>query len=82
MVVLSASHSTLDQAQSQRSATLLPFDVSTIELAGGSVRCMLSGVRHGADGTSNLRTKERVTRTIQGPAALSGLDDSASIAAA
>lgn len=28
----------------ERSATLLPLDVSTIELAGGSVRCMLAGI--------------------------------------
>jgi hypothetical protein len=28
----------------ERSATLLPLDVPTIELAGGSVRCMLAGV--------------------------------------
>ncbi|GAA1885326.1 arginine deiminase-related protein [Paeniglutamicibacter psychrophenolicus] len=28
----------------QRSCTLLPVDVSTIELAGGSVRCMIAGI--------------------------------------
>ena len=28
----------------ERTARLLPLDVSTIELAGGSVRCMLAGV--------------------------------------
>ena len=28
----------------ERSATLLPLDVPTIELAGGSVRCMLAGI--------------------------------------
>ena len=28
----------------ERSARLLPLDVPTIELAGGSVRCMLAGV--------------------------------------
>ena len=28
----------------ERSATLLPLAVPTIELAGGSVRCMLAGV--------------------------------------
>ncbi|MBB4188757.1 hypothetical protein GGE07_005436 [Sinorhizobium terangae] len=48
VVVLSArAHSSLDQAQIaviERSAKLLPFDVSTIELAGGSVRCMLAGI--------------------------------------
>lgn len=48
VVVLSArAHSSLDQAQTaaiERSAKLLPFDVSTIELAGGSVRCMLAGI--------------------------------------
>lgn len=30
--------------QLQKSVTLLPLDVSTLELAGGSVRCMLAGV--------------------------------------
>lgn len=28
----------------EQSAKILPFDVSTIELAGGSVRCMLAGI--------------------------------------
>ena len=28
----------------ERSATLLPLRVPTIELAGGSVRCMLAGI--------------------------------------
>jgi hypothetical protein len=28
----------------ERSATLLPLAVPTIELAGGSVRCMLAGI--------------------------------------
>ncbi|EUC18733.1 amidinotransferase [Burkholderia sp. BT03] len=28
----------------ERSAQLLPLDVPTIELAGGSVRCMLAGI--------------------------------------
>ena len=28
----------------ERSAKLLPLDVPTIELAGGSVRCMLAGI--------------------------------------
>jgi hypothetical protein len=28
----------------ESTAKLLPFDVSTIELAGGSVRCMLAGI--------------------------------------
>lgn len=32
------------RAQIERSATLLPLQVSTIELAGGSVRCMMAGV--------------------------------------
>jgi hypothetical protein len=36
---------TADQrARIERSARLLPLDVPTIELAGGSVRCMLAGV--------------------------------------
>ncbi|MEX3968435.1 citrulline utilization hydrolase CtlX [Paraburkholderia sp. EG286B] len=36
---------TLDQrATIQRSARLVPLDVPTIELAGGSVRCMLAGI--------------------------------------
>jgi hypothetical protein len=32
------------RARIERSATLLPLDVPTIELAGGSVRCMLAGI--------------------------------------
>ena len=28
----------------ERSARLLPLEVPTIELAGGSVRCMLAGI--------------------------------------
>ncbi|MBL0371429.1 amidinotransferase [Rhizobium sp. KVB221] len=48
VVVLSArAHAALDRQQIEaieQSATLLPFDVSTIELAGGSVRCMLAGI--------------------------------------
>ncbi len=28
----------------ERSAKLLPLDIPTIELAGGSVRCMLAGL--------------------------------------
>jgi len=28
----------------ERSATLLPLAVPTMELAGGSVRCMLAGI--------------------------------------
>ncbi|ATU95330.1 citrulline utilization hydrolase CtlX [Phyllobacterium zundukense] len=48
VVVLSArAHAALDQNQIkiiEQSAQLLPFDVSTIELAGGSVRCMLAGI--------------------------------------
>ena len=41
------AHDALDAHQKQlieQSARLLPFDVATIELAGGSVRCMLAGV--------------------------------------
>jgi hypothetical protein len=48
IVVLSArAHASLTPEQIEaieRSATLLPFDVSTVELAGGSVRCMLAGI--------------------------------------
>ncbi|WP_037426388.1 arginine deiminase-related protein [Sinorhizobium sp. CCBAU 05631] len=48
VLALSArAHATLDEDQIAaiaRSAKLLPFDVSTIELAGGSVRCMLAGI--------------------------------------
>jgi hypothetical protein len=48
LVVLSArALAALDSAQIEaieQSAKLLPFDVSTIELAGGSVRCMLAGI--------------------------------------
>ncbi|ENN88076.1 Amidinotransferase [Rhizobium freirei PRF 81] len=48
LVVLSArAYAALDAAQIEdieQSAKLLPFDVSTIELAGGSVRCMLAGI--------------------------------------
>lgn len=48
LVVLSArAHATLAADQIEaigQSAKLLPFDVSTIELAGGSVRCMLAGI--------------------------------------
>ncbi|MER8927743.1 citrulline utilization hydrolase CtlX [Mesorhizobium sp. M0859] len=41
------AYAALDQEQIaviERSTKLLPFDVSTIELAGGSVRCMLAGI--------------------------------------
>ncbi|MER9319085.1 arginine deiminase-related protein [Mesorhizobium sp. M0659] len=48
VLALSArAHAALNQEQIaaiERSAMLLPFDVSTIELAGGSVRCMLAGI--------------------------------------
>ena len=39
-----ASLSTAQKAIIERSATLLPLRVPTIELAGGSVRCMLAGI--------------------------------------
>jgi hypothetical protein len=39
-----ASLSTAQKAVIERSATLLPLRVPTIELAGGSVRCMLAGI--------------------------------------
>ena len=43
-----ASLGTAQKAIIERSATLLPLRVPTIELAGGSVRCMLAGIhRHG-----------------------------------
>jgi hypothetical protein len=36
---------TADQiARIERHATIVPVDIPTIELAGGSVRCMLAGV--------------------------------------
>ena len=38
----------------ERSAQLLPLDVPTVEMAGGSVRCMLAGV-HLAPRASNLK---------------------------
>ncbi|RWB39723.1 MAG: amidinotransferase [Mesorhizobium sp.] len=48
IVALSArAHAALQPEQKsaiEQSAKLLPFDVSTIELAGGSVRCMLAGI--------------------------------------
>jgi hypothetical protein len=48
VLALSArAFSTLTSAQRDvisRSARLLPVDVSTIELAGGSVRCMIAGI--------------------------------------
>jgi hypothetical protein len=48
VVVLSArAYASLTPGQIntiESSAKLLPFDVSTIELAGGSVRCMLAGI--------------------------------------
>lgn len=48
ILALSArAHAALGQEQIaaiERSAKLLPFDVATIELAGGSVRCMLAGI--------------------------------------
>ncbi|MFJ7005624.1 MULTISPECIES: arginine deiminase-related protein [Pseudomonas] len=28
----------------ERSARLVPLDVATIEMAGGSVRCMIAGI--------------------------------------
>ena len=39
-----ASLSAAQKAAIERSATLLPLRVPTIELAGGSVRCMLAGI--------------------------------------
>jgi hypothetical protein len=39
-----ASLSAVQKAAVERSATLLPLAVPTIELAGGSVRCMLAGI--------------------------------------
>ncbi|MGX9574324.1 citrulline utilization hydrolase CtlX [Mesorhizobium sp. f-mel] len=48
VLALSArAHAALDRQQIatiERSAKLSPFDVLTIELAGGSVRCMLAGI--------------------------------------
>lgn len=48
------AYRSLTQAQKeimQRSCTLLPIDVPTIELAGGSVRCMIAGVHLNPRGT-------------------------------
>ncbi|RQS30987.1 amidinotransferase [Burkholderia sp. Bp8992] len=46
----------------ERSARLLPLDVPTIELAGGSVRCMLAGIhlarRHAACDTAEAEAAE------------------------
>ena len=39
-----ASLTAAQKAVIERSATLLPLRVPTIELAGGSVRCMLAGI--------------------------------------
>ena len=39
-----ASLTTSQKDLIQQSCTLLPVDVSTIELAGGSVRCMIAGI--------------------------------------
>lgn len=47
LALSSRALSTLTEAQKeeiQRSCTLLPVDVPTIELAGGSVRCMIAGI--------------------------------------
>ena len=50
-----ASLTAAQRATIERSATLLPLAVPTIELAGGSVRCMLAGVHLARRGTAALR---------------------------
>jgi hypothetical protein len=45
----------------ERSARLLPLHIPTIELAGGSVRCMLAGVHLSARCPTNHLTKNAVT---------------------
>lgn len=42
----------------EQSATLLPLDVSTIEMAGGSVRCMIAGVHLSPRRTSLATTHQ------------------------
>ncbi len=47
LVMSSRAHRSLDAAQIEvieRSCRIVPVDVPTIELAGGSVRCMLAGI--------------------------------------
>lgn len=39
-----ASYTPEQRARIEASATIVPIDVPTIELAGGSVRCMLAGI--------------------------------------
>jgi hypothetical protein len=45
----------------ERSARLLPLHIPTIELAGGSVRCMLAGVHLSARWPTNPLTKNAVS---------------------
>ena len=51
------------RATIERSARLLPLDVPTIELAGGSVRCMLAGIhlarRSAADSVTEVASVTR-----------------------
>ena len=58
-----ASLSPAQRAVINRSATLLPLAVPTIELAGGSVRCMLAGIhlapRLGAQATQPPRSRQQ-----------------------
>lgn len=50
-----ASLTVAQKAVIERSATLLPLAVPTVELAGGSVRCMLAGVHLARRGTGGTR---------------------------
>ena len=50
-----ASLTAAQKAVVERSATLLPLAVPTIELAGGSVRCMLAGVHLARRSTGDIR---------------------------
>ena len=49
-----ASLTAAQKAVVERSATLLPLAVPTIELAGGSVRCMLAGVHLARRSTGDI----------------------------
>lgn len=58
----------VQRATIERSARLLPLDVPTIELAGGSVRCMLAGIhlarRAAARDVSEIESAERQREAV------------------
>ncbi|MBN3829237.1 amidinotransferase [Burkholderia sp. Ac-20384] len=58
----------VQRATIERSARLLPLDVPTIELAGGSVRCMLAGIhlarRSTARDASEIESVERQREAV------------------